>query len=68
MQEPIPYFEDHSVDEIYSEIQNVYKLDLRPWIVGYSGGKYSTTALQLIWYEIEDLPPSERTNQKEIML
>ena len=45
MQDSISYFEDHSVDEIYSEVQNVYKLDLRPWIVGYIGGKYFTTAL-----------------------
>ena len=63
MEDPIPYFEDHSVDEIYSEIQTVYKSDSRPWIIGYSGGKDSTTALQLIWYAIEDLPPSERTKQ-----
>jgi DNA sulfur modification protein DndC len=29
--------------------------------VGYSGGKDSTTALQLIWYALADLPPEKRT-------
>ena len=30
------------------EIQKLYCLDAVPWIIGYSGGKDSTTVLQLI--------------------
>src|SRR5690349_15856146 len=45
----------------YDEIRAVYVSDRRPWIVGYSGGKDSTTALQLIWYAVADLPAAHRT-------
>ncbi|NOR46499.1 MAG: DNA phosphorothioation system sulfurtransferase DndC [Methanosarcinaceae archaeon] len=57
-------FDYKSVKEIYHEIQEVYLRDHRPWVIGYSGGKDSTTALQLIWYAILDLPEEQR--QKKI--
>ena len=57
-------FDYKSVKEIYHEIQEVYLRDHRPWVIGYSGGKDSTTALQLIWYAISDLPEEQR--QKKI--
>lgn len=57
-------FDYKSVKEIYHEIQEVYLRDHRPWVIGYSGGKDSTTALQLIWYAISDLPEEKR--QKKI--
>lgn len=53
-------FDYKSVKEIYHEIQEVYLRDHRPWVIGYSGGKDSTTALQLIWYAISDLPEEQR--------
>jgi len=53
-------FDNRSLDNIYQEIQNTYLADNRPWVIGYSGGKDSTTALQLIWYAIEDLPEEKR--------
>ena len=53
-------FDYKSVKEIYHEIQEVYLRDHRPWVIGYSGGKDSTTALQLIWYAISDLPDEQR--------
>ena len=28
----------------------------QPWVIGYSGGKDSTTVLQLIWKALERLP------------
>ena len=40
----------------YEEIRSVYLSDQRPWVVGYSGGKDSTTALQLIWHALSKLP------------
>jgi DNA sulfur modification protein DndC len=40
----------------YEEIRAVYLSDQRPWVVGYSGGKDSTTALQLIWQALAKLP------------
>ncbi|TFH46193.1 MAG: DNA phosphorothioation system sulfurtransferase DndC [ANME-2 cluster archaeon] len=53
-------FDYKSIKEIYREIQEVYQRDHRPWVIGYSGGKDSTTALQLIWYAISDLPKEQR--------
>jgi len=46
----------------YAEIRQVYLSDDRPWVIGYSGGKDSTTALQLIWYALAALP-SERLSK-----
>jgi DNA sulfur modification protein DndC len=43
------------LDQRYSEIRRVYLSDSRPWVIGYSGGKDSTTALQLIWYALAEL-------------
>jgi DNA sulfur modification protein DndC len=40
-----------------NEIREVYCGDDRPWVIGYSGGKDSTTALQLVWSALRELPP-----------
>ncbi len=53
-------FDSHTLDDIHSEIQKVYLENARPWVIGYSGGKDSTTALQLIWYALKELPSEER--------
>ena len=50
-------FHNRTIEEIHQGIQDVYLSDARPWVVGYSGGKDSTTALQLIWYALKELPP-----------
>lgn len=34
--------------------------DQRPWILGYSGGKDSTTTLQLVWKALSELPLDKR--------
>lgn len=46
--------------EIRKEIQEVYLSDERPWVIGYSGGKDSTCAMQLVWEAIAELPPETR--------
>lgn len=51
----------HDVERLTDEIQTLYKLDAVPWIVGYSGGKDSTTVLQLVWNAIAALPMDERS-------
>ena len=53
-------FDARTTAEIHQEIQQVYLADSRPWVVGYSGGKDSTTALQLVWYALAELPPEQR--------
>ena len=46
--------------KIRKEVQEVYLADERPWVIGYSGGKDSTSALQLVWEAIAELPPEKR--------
>lgn len=53
-------FDSRGLDDIYSEIREVYLGNARPWVIGYSGGKDSTTALQLVWYALAELPEEER--------
>jgi DNA sulfur modification protein DndC len=50
-----------SVDYVQEEIRQVYLADSRPWVIGFSGGKDSTTALQLTWYALAKLPQDKRT-------
>jgi DNA sulfur modification protein DndC len=49
------------LDERYEAIRTVYLADQRPWVIGYSGGKDSSTALQLIWYALAKLPKEKLT-------
>jgi len=44
---------------IHNEIKQVYLSDNKPWVIGYSGGKDSTTALQLVWYSLSSLPKTK---------
>lgn len=43
----------------YHEIRRLYLDDKRPWVIGYSGGKDSTTALQIIWSAVSLLPRNQ---------
>jgi len=54
-------FDRRKLSEIYEEIRQVYLSDNRPWVIGLSGGKDSTTALQLVWYALSELPKEQRT-------
>ena len=51
----------HALDTVYKEIRQIYSSYPHPWVIGYSGGKDSTTALQLVWYALAELPPEQRT-------
>ena len=42
------------------QIREVYRGDSRPWVIGYSGGKDSTTTLQLVWNALKALPDASR--------
>lgn len=48
------------VNDILEEMKMVYKNDSRPWVIGYSGGKDSTTVVQLVFTMLMQLPPKER--------
>lgn len=48
------------LSEIHKDIQNHYLNYSYPWVIGYSGGKDSTTALQLVWNALSELPKEKR--------
>jgi len=48
---------------LQNHIRAVYAADNRPWVIGYSGGKDSTCALQLIWSAVSALPEDERCKE-----
>jgi DNA sulfur modification protein DndC len=48
------------VKAVTAQIQEYYCADGVPWVVGYSGGKDSTTVLQLIWRALAALPAEHR--------
>ncbi|NEP10151.1 MAG: DNA phosphorothioation system sulfurtransferase DndC [Symploca sp. SIO2C1] len=49
------------IQSLTTEIQELYCSDAIPWVIGYSGGKDSTTVLQLVWNAIATLPQEKRT-------
>ncbi len=50
----------HTVATLTEEIKALYLADDIPWVVGYSGGKDSTTVLQLVWTAVAELSDQER--------
>lgn len=49
-----------TLEAVTAEIQQLYRADDVPWVVGYSGGKDSTAVLQLVWSALRDLPAAQR--------
>lgn len=52
---------------IVADIQATYRDHTYPWVLGYSGGKDSTAALQLVWLAIAGLDPAERTRPVHVI-
>ncbi len=46
--------------ELIAEIQDLYRSDNRPWVIGFSGGKDSTAILELVYLALLKLPSSQR--------
>ena len=43
------------VATLLEEVVELYLSDDIPWVIGYSGGKDSTAALQLVWFALEQI-------------
>lgn len=54
------YFNENTLEELIEEIKYVYLSDNRPWVIGYSGGKDSTTVVELVYKMLQSLKVSER--------
>ena len=54
-------------ERILDEIADQYLADERVWVVGFSGGKDSTTLLQLVFYALRRLPPEKLTKEVHVL-
>ena len=61
-----PTITKDTIEGLKDTIRNLYLADDIPWVIGYSGGKDSTAALQLVWLAIEELPAEQLKNAKKI--
>lgn len=61
------FFNENTLEELIEEIQYVYQSDRRPWVIGYSGGKDSTTVVELVYKMLLNLSPEERTKNVYIV-
>lgn len=55
------------LEEIYTDIQKIYRSDNRPWVIGYSGGKDSTLTAMLVFEAINRLPKEERSKEIHVV-
>lgn len=56
-----------TVDSVVEQTQQLYSADSVPWVVGYSGGKDSTSVLQLVWLALSRLPKEQRTKDVHVI-
>lgn len=55
---------DTKISQINAIIQKIFLEDEIPWVLGYSGGKDSTAALQVVWNALKALPVESRNKKK----
>ncbi|EMT46440.1 DNA phosphorothioation system sulfurtransferase DndC [Anoxybacillus flavithermus] len=55
------YFSKHKKEDLYRSVQEIYKSDNRPWVIGYSGGKDSTVVVQVIFYALSSMSKADLT-------
>ena len=60
---------NQGITYIISELKDQYLIDdnLRPWIIGFSGGKDSTALLQLVWLALEQIPGELRKREIHVV-
>jgi DNA sulfur modification protein DndC len=56
-----------SLARLTEEVIDLYLSDDIPWVLGYSGGKDSTAALQLVWLALSQLPADKRTKPVHVI-
>lgn len=48
------------IESSSQELRELYLEDKTPWVVGFSGGKDSSTVVQLVYYMLKGLTPEQR--------
>jgi len=61
MENPWSNIEDNIIDQYLNDYNQ------RPWIVAFSGGKDSTTLLQMVWNAISKIDPDQRTRKIHVV-
>lgn len=61
------YFNENTLEELIEEIKYVYQSDDRPWVIGYSGGKDSTTVVELVYKMLLSIPDWQRNKNVYIV-
>lgn len=56
-----------TVTSLVDEIKELYLGDDLPWVLGYSGGKDSTAALQLIWLAVSQIEVAKRNKPVHVI-
>jgi DNA sulfur modification protein DndC len=56
---------DHK--DILSEIREQYLADTIPWVIGFSGGKDSTTILQMVFNALADIPKERLSKEVHVL-
>ena len=51
---------EKTVEELKTVIKDLYLSDQIPWIIGYSGGKDSSTCVELVWMALLEIPEEKR--------
>ena len=54
-------------ESILSDIQKLYLADTTPWVIGFSGGKDSTTVLQMVFYALSALPKGKLSKEIHVL-
>ncbi len=54
-------------EAILSQIREVYLTDTIPWVIGFSGGKDSTTVLQMVFYALSALPREKLSKEIHVL-
>jgi DNA sulfur modification protein DndC len=64
-------FDEHgfrkTIDLLLDEMSELYLADSVPWVVGYSGGKDSTAALQLVWLALSKIDEKRRSKPVHVI-
>lgn len=55
------------IQTLHREIQTIYLQYPYPWIIGYSGGKDSTSSVQLVWNALSELPREQLTKPVHVI-
>lgn len=58
---------DGELNRLIAQVQDLYRADGIPWVIGYSGGKDSSATLQVVWMALEAMDRTELTKPVHVI-